>query len=122
MAVVGWEQMPSSSWVDISGEGTALISSGSNVVVLSIQWDILTITSPRVRELHTSVPHGLQYAGTLILFESATDYLSVARDFVTWVQHITYARGDPPVLGGESAYKLGWRLPAGISGKARVWW
>lgn len=112
--------MADTQFTDISGEGSGQLNGGAGVSVTGMNIDLVTFTSPRVRELYTDEPHRLMFAGTLILAYTSG---GTGRIYVTGDVPINWDNFDfgPPVsIYADTVY---WKLPNTVQiGTLTVFW
>jgi len=114
--------MPDTGWLTATGTGSHAINGTTNVTVLAIQQHIKTVTSPKIRALHTGIGAGYQYAGTMGISTQATDDTgaTVSGVIFSWPVRFTDLGIVPPTT--QQGSKIWWQLPAGIDVRVRVFY
>jgi hypothetical protein len=107
--------------INITGEGLyALTTPVGSVDVWAIVVLITSVTNPRVRIIGTVQPRFLQYAGSygLVLADRMSYFktLQHEREQIVGVEKVGTGRVS------KTADHFLWRLAAGVSGTAQVYW
>lgn len=108
--------MPSTGFLTCTLESSALIDAGATVTVLGIEAYIASVTSPKVRVLGTTFPKRVQFGGSYGLIYPSTHQPVNPTDVWIWSTSLRfeseYHNTSDPVL---QAYRVGWKLPLGIT-------
>lgn len=112
--------------IGATGEGHEFVSGGSPVTFSDVQWNIKSITSPRVRTIGSVEPIQQQYAGVVGLAQLYPAINGTSPDvyIVIWTSHLNWDNGDDPMpsYGPYQGDTIFWKLPLGLTADLAAFW
>lgn len=107
-------------WFDVvSGEGIAQLDGGVGHFISAYEYQLPSVTSPRVRVLDQQIPHRYQYAGLGGIAQGTIGVDVVVIDHWNFnFQHLYHVYTGPYTFSSL----VFWKLPMGVSWGLAVYW